>query len=716
MGQFKTLARVIGATMVAAMMMSCSPADDKADTGKRIINADAEPQNWLSHGRTYGEGRFSPLTNIKDSNVKELGLAWSYDLDTDRGQEATPLAVDGVLYTTSAWSKVQAFDAITGKLLWQFDPQVPRATGVKACCDVVNRGAAYWNGKVYVGTIDGRLIAVDAKTGQQVWSAQTLDDAAQYNTITGAPRIIKGRVIIGNGGAEMGVRGYVTAYDAETGKQAWRFYTVPGNPAVKDGAVSDAIHEKLTAQTWSGTWWEKKTGGGGGGTVWDSMAYDPDLDLLYIGVGNSSHWNKRVRSPGDGDNLFVSSIVALKPETGEYVWHFQEVPGDSWDYTATQHMILADLTIDGQLRKVLMQAPKNGFFYLIDRATGKFISGKPYIPLTWAKGLDPVTGRPDIVPEARYWERPGQTWEAMPGSLGGHNWQPMSFNPQTGLVYIPTFEMTGFYMDEQNFKSMPVGYNVGIDFGAMAASFGEQKQDAKADHPPPEPKAYLQAWDPVQQKEVWRVKRPYYWNGGTLSTAGNLVFQGDEDGIFKAFDAKTGAELWSFDGGSAITAAPITYSVNGMQYVTVVVGFGGSIMGAGKMAWTADGPRRNKSRVLTFALGGKATLPAREVVKDAAPPPAPEQFADAATLKTAANNYYRICVACHGFDATSAGIVPDIRHSGLLGDKDAWYEVVGNGALAERGMVAFKADFTPEEIEGLRAYVISRARAEQNLP
>jgi len=358
--------------------------------GARITNANAEPQNWLTHGRTYDEQRFSPLASIDQSNVSELSLAWALDLDTHRGQEATPLVVDGVMYSTSAWSKVQAIDAATGKLLWQYDPEVPGETGTKACCDVVNRGAAVWNGRVYVGTLDGRLVALDAATGREAWSTVTVDQAKKY-TITGAPRIVKGRVVIGNGGAEYGVRGYVSAYDAETGALAWRFYTVPGDPSQPFEAPILA----KAAETWHGEWWKL----GGGGTVWDSLAYDPELDLLYVGVGNGSPWNQRVRSPGGGDNLFLSSIVALRPETGEYVWHYQTTPGESWDYTATQHMILADLDLGGERRKVLMQAPKNGFFYVLDRKTGKLVSAEPYSTVNWADGVDLETGRPRVSPD-----------------------------------------------------------------------------------------------------------------------------------------------------------------------------------------------------------------------------------------------------------------------------------------------------------------------------
>src|SRR5262245_4889317 len=390
--------------MAAIAMAASAPvtlfAATTSDFGRRIVNADAEPQNWLSHGRTYDEARHSPLDQINDGNAARLGLAWAYDLDTNRGQEATPLVIDGTMYTTSAWSKVQAFDAVTGKLLWQFDPKVPGEVAVKACCDVVNRGAAYWDGRVYVGTLDGRLIALDAKTGRQVWSTVTVDQTKNY-TITGAPRIVKGLVVIGNGGAEFGVRGYVSAYDAKTGKMKWRFYTVPGEPGKEDHAASDEVLARLAGPTWTGQWW-KESGGGGGGTVWDSMAYDAELDLLYIGVGNAAQWNRSRRSPGGGDNLFVGSILALRPSTGEYVWHFQQTPGDMWDYTSTQHMILADMEVGGQRRKVLMQAPKNGFFYVIDRTNGKLISAEPYATVNWASSVDKQTGRPVLTAEADY--------------------------------------------------------------------------------------------------------------------------------------------------------------------------------------------------------------------------------------------------------------------------------------------------------------------------
>jgi quinohemoprotein ethanol dehydrogenase len=698
-------------TLVGTLLIMLVAPAVAADAPTRIVHADQERGNWLTTGRTYDESRDSPLSQINDGNVQKLGLAWSYDLDTDRGQESTPLAVDGVLYTTSAWSKVQAFDPTSGKLLWQFDPQVPRKTGVKSCCDSVNRGAAYWNGKIYVGTIDGRLIAIDAKTGKEVWSTVTVDQSKSY-TIGGAPRIIKGRVIIGNAGADYAVRGYVSAYDSETGRMLWRFYTVPGEPGKKDGAASDAILETLAAKTWSGQWWNE-TGGGGGGTVWDSMAYDPDLDLLYIATGNADYWNKLYRSPGDKDNLFVASIIALKPETGAYVWHFQETPGDSWDYDATQNMILADLGIGGQPRKVLMQASKNGFFYVLDRATGKPVSAKPFIPINWATGTDPATGRPNIVADAHY-DKTGKLWAAQPGSIGGHNWQPMAFSRDTGLVYIPAQEVGGAYVTEQGFKPRSIGVNLGVDF--LQAGFPDDTEKVKAIRAGM--KGYLLAWDPINQKEAWRAPHPDYYNGGVLVTHGNLVIEGDNDGFLNAYDAKAGTKLWSSDGGSAILAAPITYEAQGKQYITVLAGYGGSSgLYAGEANWGPTGPRHNKSRVLTFALGGAATLPPRPPrppAENLRPEP-PPQYADAATSAQGAQNFTHSCLYCHGGSAKGTGVIPDLRHSPLIGNKQAWNSVVSDGILSDKGMVSFRAAYSPAEIESIRAYVIERAQIEKRL-
>ncbi|MGI9292698.1 MAG: PQQ-dependent dehydrogenase, methanol/ethanol family, partial [Pseudomonadales bacterium] len=407
-------------------VLACNNETKKTTAPETLKPQATANVDWTLHGNDAGEQRFSPLAQINRDNIGKLGLTWSFDMYTRRGVEATPLVVDGTMYVTGSWSMVYALDAASGELKWFYDPKVDRAFLAKGCCDAVNRGVAYANGKVIVGAYDGRLVALNAPDGSIAWDVQTTDRSKSY-TITGAPRIAGDKVIIGNGGAELGVRGYVTAYDIDSGEQAWRFYTVPGNPA--DGFENDQMKE--AAATWNGEWWKW----GGGGTVWDSMAYDPRLDLLYIGVGNGSPWNQAVRSPDGGDNLFLASIVALRPDTGEYVWHYQTTPGETWDFTATQHIMLADLEIEGVKRKVLMQAPKNGFFYVLDRATGELISAEKYTVVNWASHVDKSTGRPVETKDARVFDGKNIS---LPSNAGGHNWPPMSYNPETGLVYIPT--------------------------------------------------------------------------------------------------------------------------------------------------------------------------------------------------------------------------------------------------------------------------------------
>lgn len=517
-----------------------------------IIASEQDGRQWLSHGRTYDEQRFSPLDQITAQNAGKLGLAWSLDLDNHRGLESTPLFVDGVLYTTLSWSRAIAVDAHTGKTLWSFDPKVARDKSRDACCDAVNRGVALWNGKVFIGTLDGRLIALDAQTGKQVWSQQTTDNSKPY-TITGAPRVVKGKVIIGNGGAEYGVRGYFSAYDAESGKMAWRFYTVPGDPS------KPYEHPELAeaAKTWKGDqYWEL----GGGGTAWDSMAYDPELDLLYVGTGNGSPWNRELRSPGGGDNLYLSSILAIKPDSGRLAWHYQVTPGDTWDFTATQQITLATLEIDGKPREVLMQAPKNGFFYVIDRQTGELLSAEKFGKVTWAEKIDLATGKPVEAPGVRYENEPIVMW---PSPFGAHSWHSMSFNPQTGLVYIPYQEVPGVYRNEGNDFVARDAFNTGAAFSDTTEIPREAVSGA------------LLAWDPIKQKEAWRVPYAHYWNGGTLTTAGNLVFQGTADGNLIAYSADDGKKLWSFGAQTGIVAAPMTYSLEGEQYVAVMAGWGG---------------------------------------------------------------------------------------------------------------------------------------------
>ena len=570
-----------------------SPDHIKAVTsavdGASIKANTATSNDWPTIGLDYAETRFSKLNQITTDNVGKLGLVWTYPLESSRGVEATPLVVDGIMYVTASWSVVHAVDARTGKRIWTFDPGIDKEKGYKGCCDVVNRGVALWKGKVFVGAYDGRLIALDAVTGKKVWEKDTIVSKEHSYTITGAPRVFNGKVVIGNGGAEYGVRGYVTAYDAETGNQAWRWFTVPGDPAkpFEDESMAAA------AKTWdpSGKYWVN----GGGGTAWDTITFDPDLNMVYIGTGNGSPWSRNKRSPSGGDNLYLASLVALNADTGKYVWHYQETPGDNWDYTSTQPMILADITIDGAPRKVILHAPKNGFFFVVDRTNGKFISAKNFVDVNWATGYD-ANGRPMEVAEARG-DKP---FDSIPGPYGAHNWHPMSFNPQTGLVYIPAQNIPLRVVEEKTWKhnsNSPgqlhsgLGWNLGFN--------------VDADPPKSLPFGRLLAWDPVKQKEAWRAEYVAPWNGGTLTTAGNLVFQGTADGRFIAYNATTGEKLWETPVGTGVVAAASTYMLDGKQYVSIAVGWGG-VFGILLRATELQSP----GTVYTFAVDGKAPPPA----------------------------------------------------------------------------------------------------------
>jgi alcohol dehydrogenase (cytochrome c)/quinohemoprotein ethanol dehydrogenase len=658
----------------------------------RIQNAAAEPQNWLAHGRTWSEQRHSPLDNINKTNIGELGLAWYLDLDTTRGQQATPIVVDSVMYTTSAWSKVQVVDAATGRLKWQYDPEVPKEWDIKSCCGVQNRGAAVWKGRVYIGTIDGRLIALNAETGELEWEVQTTNRNEPYS-ITGAPRVFGDKIVIGNGGAEYGVRGYVTAYDTDTGEQAWRFYIVPGDPA--DGFEDVAM--EMAASTWSGEWWTH----GGGGTAWDSFAYDAERDLLYIGTGNGAPWSRIERSPDGGDNLFLASIVAVRGETGEYVWHYQTVPGDTWDYTAVQHMILAELEIDGVERDVIMQAPKNGFFYVLDRENGELLSAENIMPVNWATHIDMETGRPVEVQGARY-DDTGSAMKITPGPAGAHSWHPMSYSPDTGLVYIPAKQEPFIYKHDPNYEARSIGMNLGVNFWDPVEEINELPPEWG-----PDIQGHLLAWNPVTQEEIWRATQTTSENGGVLSTAGGLVFQGNSDGDLVAYDDATGERLWSSHVQTGILAPPVTYSINGEQHVAVTAGWGAvTALFLGPIV-NPDGTKRNVSRILAFKLGGDAELPALPELP-AAPPP-PDDFGSEAQVQAGAAHYMRICSVCHGIAAVSGGVLPDLRHSAFAGDAEAWRSVVIEGALQDRGMVSFAPIFSDDDAEAIRAFVVHQA-------
>ena len=664
--------------------MSAAPAPKYgAVDAERLLAADANAGQWMSQGRTYGEQRFSPLTRITTANVGQMGLAWFGDFDTRRGQESTPIVVDGVLYVTTAWSKVYAYNAKTGQALWKYDPKVPGEWGVNACCDVVNRGVAVWQGKIYLGTLDGRLVALDAGTGTPVWEVQTTDKSKAYS-ITGAPRIANGRVFIGQAGAEFSQRGYISAYDAQTGKLDWRWYIVPGNP--KDGFENKQM--ELAARTWGGEWWKT----GGGGSPWDAINYDPSTNLVLIGTGNGAPWPAEIRSPGNNDNLYLASIVALRADTGEYVWHYQMTPHESWDYDGTQQIIVADLTIQGKKRHVAMQASKNGHFYVLDAATGELLSAQAFIQgVNWANGIDLKTGRPNFNPAARY-DKTGKGFIVIPTPGGAHSWHPMSYSPQTGLVYIPA--MFGNYpMVATREDDNPMGQKLSISMSKGFAMYDEPGAPKRLNG------GFLLAWDPVNQKEVWRVSFENGRGGGTLSTAGGLVFQGNSrNQEFVAYRADNGERLWGMPVQTGVVAGAVTYEVDGEQYVAVVAG---SRQGGNYYA-------PNYSRVLAFKLGGNAQLP------PAVEPPAqvlnpPPAFGTPEVVKHGEETYNRFCGTCHGTDGQSRGTFPDLRYSAALGSAELFNSIVIDGALAANGMVSFKKALTPADVDSIRAYMVMRS-------
>ncbi|MBI5503837.1 MAG: PQQ-dependent dehydrogenase, methanol/ethanol family [Deltaproteobacteria bacterium] len=653
----------------------------------RLRAADSEPDQWMSHGRTWSEQRYSSLDQINTATVGGLGLAWNYETGTTRGMESTPLVIDGVMYATGAWSKVYALDAATGKELWTYDPKVPGAKARDACCDVVNRGVAAWKGRLYLGALDGRLICLDAATGKPLWEKQTTDPARAY-TITGAPRVVKDKVIIGNGGAEFGVRGYFSAYDATSGDMLWRFYTVP---ASTQGPFENPELE-IAAKTWSSrSMWDT----GLGGTVWDSISYDPELDLLYVGVGNASGYNRELRSPGGGDNLFVASILAVDPDDGRMAWYYQTVPGESWDYTATQHMILADIEISGAPRKVLMQAPKNGFFYVLDRGTGELLSAEPYVAVSWATRVDKKTGRPVERPQAVWSQEPARV---TPGIPGGHNWHPMAFSPQTGLVYIPTFESLYEYSPDQAFEWRRGYFNTGEDLDAVAAKVEGFEEFARYNT-----RTHLTAWDPVAGAQRWHVDLGQGIPAGVLATAGGLVFQGTTDGRLVAYDATGGATLWQTSTGTGIMAPPISYRIGNEQYVAVVAGLGGSQGGHFTRITNA-----NRGRIVAFKLGGNAMMPVTEQ-KPVLAVEAPPMQASVETLARGRALYSSHCARCHGVGVVSSGLYPDLRYSSA-GVHTIFPRIVGDGLMAERGMAPFSDVLGNDDIDAIHAYVTQRAR------
>jgi quinohemoprotein ethanol dehydrogenase len=664
---------------LSVVVFSCQRISDE---DKKIAD-ETNTAEWLAYGRTHTEQRFSPITDIDTQSVKNLKPDWFLDLPADVGLVNTPLVVEGVLYFTGTMNRIRAVDATNGKKIWEYDPEVGKQIiDDKKPGWTQSRGISYYNGKIFTATYEGRLIALDAKTGKKVWSVLTIEKGVKMN-ITGAPKAFAGKVLIGNGGSEAGPnRGYITAYDTETGKQAWRFYVVPGNP--KDGFESEAM--EMAAKTWTGEWWKY----GGGGNPWHGITYDTELNTVYIGTGNGGPWNPAVRSEKGGDNLFLSSIVALDPQTGKYKWHYQTTPSDAWDFNSTMDIVLAKIKVKGIDTKVILHAPKNGFFYVINRETGKLISAKPFVETTWASAIDSLTGKPIFTENAHYTNGPKYI---TPNPDGAHSWHAMSYNPQTGLVYIPTIHSAAVF---DGTKTNIEDWKKNPKKGGIAVSLSEPDS-----MPRPYPGS-LQAWNPVTQKLAWIQPQNEMWNAGTLTTAGNLVFQGTAEGFFNAHNATTGEKIWSFDAGLGISAPPITYKIKGKQYVALLVGWGGAFAGLGNkvLGWEYN---KHMRRLIVFSLDGKAIVPAQPA-KYFAEPYIDKTFKIDEKLAEQGKNLYWQCFSCHGQNAEARGMAPDLRESGIPLSFEAFKAVVHDGSKASMGMPAYNY-FSDEELKALMHFI-----------
>ena len=720
----RTAARAASPALVAAVVSmaatstSCTRASHTPGdvTEARLAAADQSPENWLTLGRDGRQDYFSPLASIDKANVGRLGFAWAYDLGTSRGQEATPIVVDGVMYTSGYVGLVYAINAVTGREIWRFDPHVADQFIRNPCCDAVNRGVAVWQGRVYVASVDGRLHALNAATGKEIWSVDTFIDHDRSYSSTGAPIVAHNVVVIGNSGGDMdrgAVRGYVSAYDLANGTLKWRFFTVPPAP----GRPLEHPELAVAAKSWAPG---RSAEFAGGATVWDGMSYDPDLNLLYLGTGNAAPYDVRKLGAGNGDMLFACSILAVNPDSGTMTWYYQTTPGDKWDYDASQKLTLADLAIGGKARHVIMQANKNGFFYILDRKTGELLSAKNFAFVNWASGVDPKTGRQMLTPRAEYYGKPSDIY---PSAVGAHTWQPMSYDPQTKLVYIPVIDMGNLLFDlESNggrMKYVNGTFTIGMitpddnyDPASIKSLYGPlpDLEAVRAQRPGQKlVREFIRAWDPVAQTAVWEhdvssgTFRP---EGGVLSTAGNLVFQGHSTGELAAYSADSGRELKAIATGSHIMAAPITYAVNGVQYVAVQTGYGGSVMTMGPIpTGSAEYTYSNENRILVFKLdGGPVPMPP---LRPAEPFPAPPPSkANRAELAHGESKFIEQCSRCH---VLGPSVTPDLRkltppvHA-------AFNDIVLNGTLASQGMEKFGDLVSHADVNAIHAYLIDLQR------
>lgn len=683
------------------------PAEERSATRGRdpVTVSDQWPAPGGDSNGTY----FSPLTDINVGNVARLGLAWEYRTHTTRGLEATPLVIDGVMYTTGPFGRVYSLDATSGRERWTYDPQVDGQWGRFACCDAVNRGVAAAGGRIYVGALDGWLHAIDARTGRRVWKVDTLVGRSEHRpyTITGAPLIAGNLVVIGNGGGEFaGARGYVSAYDITSGELRWRFFTVPRNPA--EGA-QDQAHLTAAVSTWDSHHpWDA----GSGGNVWDGMAYDASLHLVYIGTANPGPYNSHLGGRQGGDELYGNSIIAIKADSGEMAWYYQTVPGDRWDYDSTQKLVLADLEVAGTPRKVLMQASKNGFYYIIDRASGELLSAQKFAYVSWTRGIDAHTGRPILDPSSNYDAGPALVF---PSEFGAHTWQPMAFDAKRGLTFIPTIEAGNVMLESTERRAgyvdgqfttpafvlesydPPSMHSLYGSLPSLAQLAGDGKRELES-------RGFLRAWDVTQHRVVWEVQTASPFDGGVLATAGGLVFQGDVAGQLNAYAADTGLRLASISLGTSIMAAPMTYRVHGVQYVAVMAGFGGGELAVPFKPATAAYRYGNEGRIIVLKVGGvqpKLPPPYREAPVPALPtrPVGGAQIADGEVL------YNRYCSRCHVF---GRGVLPDLRR--LDPPTHQIFDlIVRGGVYAGKGMGRFDDVLSETDVHAIHAYLINQA-------
>lgn len=695
-------------TYISAIFLMCMVFSCKNENlpgwidNNRIINRDAK--EWVTLGGDFKQQHYSPLEEINTTNVGNLGFAWEFDARSvisrvPHGLEATPIVVNGIMYTSGAWGYVYALNAKTGEGIWKYNPNVDASYNRRACCDVVNRGVAVWKGKIYVGTLDGYLVCLDAKDGSEIWRKNTFIDRTIAYTITAAPQVAGDVIVIGNSGAEYGVRGYITAYDLNSGEQKWRFFTVPNDP--KNGFEHDEL--EIAAETWDpNSLWQA----GGGGTVWGQSAYDPELNLLYIGTGNSSPYPIWIRSPKGGDNLFLSSILAINPDNGKLKWHYQTTPGEIWDYTATQNIILADFEIKGKLRKVLMQAPKNGFFYVIDRETGELLSAEKYTKVNWASHIDMETGRPVKTELGWYKDEPKLV---LPGNAGGHNWNPMSYNPKNGLVYIPEIVLPMIYKLDKNYKFQKLKFGTGLDYEASTPPYSDDNRKYLEGQTDTIEMNKLNAWDPINQQRRWEYEHLVpKGNGGILSTGGDLVFQGTNTGYLKIFEANSGELLEEIEVGTGIMAAPMSYQIEGEQYIAVMAGYGGNALAWGPSdKRVANHKYQNYGRILAFKLDGGATpLPPKFIPKKVPPPP--EMDLDNTLVEKGRALFTGHCIDCHR--AGSEGEYSQYPNLAKLDPAtyDILKDILLKGALSQNGMASFDDVLNESHVEAIQHYLVKQ--------